>query len=80
MNEVKKGKKERKTILKKKRTQKKKKSGGKIVKTSKKHSLKRGKGIIDKIIDKLPFELHVPKYQYCGPGVFFLLPLKNVNK
>lgn len=29
---------------------------------------KRGAGIINKIIDKLPFELHVPGYQYCGPG------------
>lgn len=29
---------------------------------------KRGAGIIDKIIDILPFELHVPSYQYCGPG------------
>lgn len=29
---------------------------------------KRGAGIVDKIIDILPFELHVPNYQYCGPG------------
>lgn len=29
---------------------------------------KRGRGLVDKIIDKLPFELHLPKYQYCGPG------------
>lgn len=33
-----------------------------------KRQLKRGAGIIDTMIDKLPFELHVPKYQYCGPG------------
>lgn len=25
-------------------------------------------GTINKLIDKLPFELHLPKYQYCGPG------------
>lgn len=31
-------------------------------------SAKRGRGLINKIIDKLPFELHLPKYQYCGPG------------
>lgn len=31
--------------------------------------IKRGDGIIDKIIDKVPFELHVPGYQYCGPGI-----------
>lgn len=34
----------------------------------KRRSKKRGFGIINKIIDKLPFELHVPSYQYCGPG------------
>lgn len=29
---------------------------------------RRGKGLLNKIIDKLPIELHVPSYQYCGPG------------
>lgn len=29
---------------------------------------KLGKGLIDRIIDKVPFELHVPSYQFCGPG------------
>ncbi|XP_043471570.1 uncharacterized protein LOC122504497 [Leptopilina heterotoma] len=28
----------------------------------------RGKGLINKLINKLPFELHLPGYQYCGPG------------
>lgn len=27
-----------------------------------------GKGLVNWIIDKIPVELHVPKYQYCGPG------------
>lgn len=36
--------------------------------TKKRASKKRGKGLINKLIDKLPFELHVPGYQYCGPG------------
>lgn len=27
-----------------------------------------GKGLINKIINNLPVELHVPGYQYCGPG------------
>lgn len=42
----------------------------KKLKTKKKKikNIKRGGGIIDKIIDKLPFELHVPSYLYCGPG------------
>ena len=32
------------------------------------HNLKVGKGIISKIISKLPVELHIPGYNYCGPG------------
>lgn len=47
----------------KKRT---KKRGMKVIK--KKRIIKRGKGIINKLIDKLPFELHIPTYHYCGPG------------
>lgn len=35
-----------------------------------KKCLKSGKGLLDKIIDKLPVELHVPSYQYCGPGYY----------
>lgn len=27
-----------------------------------------GSGIVNSIINKLPFELHIPGYQYCGPG------------
>lgn len=27
-----------------------------------------GQGLINTIINKLPFEFHVPTYQYCGPG------------
>ncbi|KAJ8981995.1 hypothetical protein NQ317_013649 [Molorchus minor] len=31
--------------------------------------LKRGRGIVNTLINKLPFELHLPGgYQYCGPG------------
>ena len=29
---------------------------------------KRGRGLVNKIINKLPFELHIPGSQYCGPG------------
>lgn len=29
---------------------------------------KVGRGLLNKIINKLPFELHLPGYQYCGPG------------
>lgn len=31
-------------------------------------SVKRGLGLVDKLIDKLPVELHLPSYNYCGPG------------
>ncbi|KAJ8911895.1 hypothetical protein NQ315_012309 [Exocentrus adspersus] len=29
---------------------------------------KRGSGFVNSRINKLPFELHIPDYQYCGPG------------
>lgn len=29
---------------------------------------KKGAGFIDRLIDKIPFELHIPTYQYAGPG------------
>lgn len=28
----------------------------------------RGKGLFSKVITSLPFELHIPGYQYCGPS------------
>lgn len=28
----------------------------------------RGRGIVNSIINKLPVELHIPGYNYCGPG------------
>lgn len=36
-----------------------------IKKVSKK---KRGKGFVNTVLNKLPFEMHLPGYQYCGPG------------
>lgn len=30
--------------------------------------MKEGSGIINNLIDRLPFELHLPGYQFCGPG------------
>lgn len=27
-----------------------------------------GVGVVNSLINKLPFELHLPGYQYCGPG------------
>lgn len=32
-----------------------------------KHSFK-GCGLVNSLIDKLPFELHLPSYNFCGPG------------
>jgi len=29
---------------------------------------RKGRGLVNKIINKLPFELHIPGYSYCGPG------------
>lgn len=42
-----------------------------------KRSKKRGKGLLNKIIDKIPFEMHVPGYQYCGPGTHLEERLKR---
>ncbi len=34
-----------------------------------KKTKKSGRGLVNKLINKLPFELHLPGgYQYCGPG------------
>jgi hypothetical protein len=30
--------------------------------------MKKGSGIINSVINKLPIELHLPGYQFCGPG------------
>lgn len=27
-----------------------------------------GKGLVNTLINKLPFEMHIPSYHYCGPG------------
>lgn len=27
-----------------------------------------GGGLLNRVINKLPFELHLPGYQFCGPG------------
>jgi len=32
------------------------------------HRRRAGRGLIDKLINVLPFELHIPGYRYCGPG------------
>lgn len=36
-----------------------------------------GRGLVNTIINKLPFELHVPTYQYCGPGTHLEKRLKR---
>jgi len=33
-----------------------------------KDKTKTGRGIVNTLINKLPIELHLPGYQYCGPG------------
>ena len=35
---------------------------------SKKFYFVKGKGLLNKAIDALPIEMHIPGYQYCGPG------------
>lgn len=33
-----------------------------------KRRIKTGDGFLNSLINKLPFEIHLPRYQYCGPG------------
>lgn len=37
----------------------------------------KGEGLVNSIINKLPFELHLPGYQYCGPGTKLQKRLKR---
>lgn len=60
-------------IIKRKRSKKKckAKKHGKSLKNKlgkKKSGGKHGKGIINSAINHLPIEMHVPGYQFCGPG------------
>lgn len=48
--------------------EKKKKKNTVIRRQTKRVRRRCGKGFIDRVIDKIPIELHVPGYQYCGPG------------
>lgn len=41
---------------------------------------KSGGSLLDKAINSLPFELHVPGYQYCGPGTKLEKRLKRGDK
>jgi len=29
----------------------------------------KGRGLLNRAINTLPFELHIPGYQFCGPGM-----------
>lgn len=42
--------------------------GTKKESTYSRKQIAKGKGVINTLINKLPFELHLPGYQYCGPG------------
>lgn len=51
------------------------------------HRIKRGsrrkaigRGVVNKLINKLPFELHIPGYQYCGPGTKLAKRLSRGDK
>jgi len=38
------------------------------LKTVSSNQTSKGYGLVNKLINKLPFELHIPSYNYCGPG------------
>lgn len=41
---------------------------------------KVGHGFLDKLIDKLPIELHLPNYRFCGPVSFYNEKIKYIIK
>jgi len=43
-------------------------------------NLKRGSGIINKIINTLPFKVHIPSYNFCGPGTKLKQRLKRGDR
>lgn len=40
----------------------------------------KGKGLLNSLINRLPFELHLPGYNYCGPGTHLRKRLKRGDK
>lgn len=42
-------------------------------------SPKLGNGLINNIIDRIPFELHVPTYKFCGPGQYQISSSRRVS-
>lgn len=40
----------------------------------------RGRGLVNKLINNLPVELHLPGYQYCGPGTSLTKRLARGDK
>lgn len=49
----------------------------KMKKKKKKSPKRSGKSLINSVINKLPFEAHLPGYQYCGPGTKLKKRLKR---
>lgn len=44
------------------------------------YSVMKGKGLINTLINNLPVELHLPGYQYCGPGTHLQRRLRRGDK
>lgn len=45
-----------------------------------KKTYRKGGSLLDKAIDKLPIELHIPGYHFCGPGTKLTQRLKRGDK
>ena len=41
---------------------------------------RRGHGLVNTLINKLPFELHIPTYKFCGPGTKLKERLKRGDR
>lgn len=44
------------------------------------HPVMKGKGLLNSLINNLPVELHLPGYQYCGPGTRLQERLRRGDK
>ena len=72
--------------MRRKRQSKRKLHAMKRSKARKKHSRRpkfrkqRGGFKLSSIINRLPFEMHVPGYSYCGPGTRLAMRLKRGDK
>lgn len=51
-----------------------------IIYNNRRRRIKRGRGLVNKLINRLPIELHLPGYNFCGPGTKLAKRLSRGDK